>query len=585
MEGGCFTPMLDDIAGESLNQPRALPPTNDAPRLAMLGRLAQRISEQPAASDLAHFTYQALRDVLPIDMLHLLQSGLELSRQSLPADNATAQGEEAPASMPDAEWRFGEGERIRSQLAYTLQANGRVVGRLMLGTQRPSAYNLGDMQFVQTVANQLAVALAADLDRMVAQFRAEEVQALEHERTRVAQILGAISARIDAESDPAQVYGMVLQQAALVVPYQDASIALYLDGAHQVVGAVGAALQDIPEAVTAHSLWRTHRNLDLESCIRDPVLSRFVRAAGIRDLLSLPLLLNGMVIGRLTFSSPLPRCYTARHMQLAQLLAERTSQVVRMAHLQAVQEATLAKMLQLETLRTEFVATVSHELRTPLTGILGYLELLLSRWSSLNEERRRSMLQRAQSSAARLEHLVTDLLLFSNVEHQELQLNIAACPLDLLVEQAVEDMRTKYRNQPILVRASRQPAVVQADAQRAIQVVANLLDNAVKYSAEGTPVGIRWIVRPTEVEVVVRDCGPGIKESDRPKLFTRFGTLGHQPRPGQVGTGIGLYVCKRLLEGMGGRIWVVSRPNHGSFFHFTLPRAGAAPSIDLRGGS
>src|SRR5581483_2821975 len=134
------------------------------------------------------------------------------------------------------------------------------------------------------------------------------------------------------------------------------------------------------------------------------------------------------------------------------LLAERTAQVVRTAQLQAAHEAARAKVAQLDSLRQDFVATVSHELRTPLTGILGYMELLLDRWTSLDDERRRGMLQRAQSSAVRLEHLVTDLLLFSNVEHQELKLHIAGYPLAVLVEQAAEDMRTKYRGQAIIVR-------------------------------------------------------------------------------------------------------------------------------------
>jgi signal transduction histidine kinase len=83
------------------------------------------------------------------------------------------------------------------------------------------------------------------------------------------------------------------------------------------------------------------------------------------------------------------------------------------------------------------------------------------------------------------------------------------------------------------------------------------------------------MARDQEVEVAVRDCGPGIKTEDIPRLFTRFGTLGHQPRPGQVGTGIGLYICKKLLDAMGGRIWITSKPGHGSIFHFTLPSTPA----------
>jgi signal transduction histidine kinase len=246
---------------------------------------------------------------------------------------------------------------------------------------------------------------------------------------------------------------------------------------------------------------------------------------------------------------------------------------VRQAQSHSAQENALAKLTQLDALRRDFVATVSHELRTPLTGILGYLELVLNRWSVLDENRRRSMLQRAQSSATRLEHLVTDLLLFSSVERQELQLHLAAYPLTALVEQAVQEIRTSYRDQIVEIHPAPSHAVVRVDAQRAIQVVTNLLDNAVKYSAEGSPVHLRWTVHRKEVRVAIRDHGPGIDVRDQPRLFTRFGTLGHQPRPGQVGTGIGLFICKQLLEAMGGRIWMTSRPGVGSTFFFTLPRA------------
>ena len=280
-----------------------------------------------------------------------------------------------------------------------------------------------------------------------------------------------------------------------------------------------------------------------------------------------------MICTSRSFASRRPNQYDAYHVQLGALLAERTAQVVRMVQLQTAQEAAQAKVAQLETLRHDFVATVSHELRTPLTGILGYLELLLSRWASLDETRRRGMLQRAQSSAVRLEHLVTDLLLFSNVEHQELQLQAANYPLMALVDQAVEDMSTKYRGQTIEVHPSKTRAMVRADAHRAIQVLANLLDNAIKYSAEGKPVHVRWTVRRREVEVTVRDWGPGIRSEDVSRLFTRFGTLGHQPRPGQVGTGIGLYICNEIIKRHRGRIRVESQKGAGSTFSFSLPLA------------
>ena len=142
-----------------------------------------------------------------------------------------------------------------------------------------------------------------------------------------------------------------------------------------------------------------------------------------------------------------------------------------------------------------------------------------------------------------------------------------------LLEQAGEVMRTKYRDQQIDIAPDDAPVRVIADAQRTVQVIANLLDNAIKYSPVGTLVQVGAKTRKQHVEIIVRDRGPGIQADDIPRLFTRFGTLGHQPRPGQVGSGIGLYVCKKLVEAMNGRIWVVSQAGKGSSFHFTLPRA------------
>ncbi len=230
-------------------------------------------------------------------------------------------------------------------------------------------------------------------------------------------------------------------------------------------------------------------------------------------------------------------------------------------------------MTELDALRQDFVATVSHELRTPLTGILGYLELLLNRWNSLDDERRVNMLQRVQSAATRLEHLVNDLLLFSNVEHQDIHLQVGRFPLRSLIEQAAEEIGTKYRNQVFNLQIPPADLFVTVDAQRTIQVIANILDNAVKYSKVGSPVFLRSNTGKTSIRISIRDQGPGISPEDMPRLFQRFSTLGHAPRPGQVGTGIGLYICKKLVEAMNGEITVSSRPGTGSTFHIRLPRA------------
>ncbi|MDB5075762.1 MAG: sensor histidine kinase, partial [Chloroflexi bacterium] len=450
----------------------------------------------------------------------------------------------------------------KSAVVAPLRHNGVTLGALLLtDRRRRKTFHSEAIGLINGLAAQAAAALARS-----------QIRTVEHERLQIASVLGTISASIGADADPATIYGLILQESAKLITYDEASISLFSDSLLSVASSTGDSLKILPQNASTQQLWRDPEKLDLAACMRDPALARILGGARFEDLLSYPMLVNGSVVGRLTFASRLPGRYEAHQVQLSALLAERTAQVVTMVQLRAAQQAALTKLTQLDEMRQDFVATVSHELRTPLTGILGYIELLLSRWTALDDERRRGMLERTQSAATRLEHLVNDLLLFSNVEHQSLQLQISNYSLEALIDQAGEVMRTKYRGQELDITHGASPVRVQADAQRTIQVFANLLDNAIKYSPIGSLVHIRWKLHRQSVEVIVRDHGPGIEDADMPRLFTRFGTLGHQPRPGQVGTGIGLFVCKKLVEAMSGQIWVVSRPGHGTSFHVTLPR-------------
>ncbi|HEY8286535.1 MAG TPA: GAF domain-containing protein [Chloroflexota bacterium] len=449
----------------------------------------------------------------------------------------------------------------RSAIAIPLRHHGMTLGALLLVDQRRHpGFPTEDLRLLSSVSGQAAAAIAR-----------ARLRAAEHERLQIASVLGTISESLGADSNPAAIYATILDQAAHLIPFAEAGITLFEEGRQHLAAATGPVLSAIPESQASQTLWRHHGNLDAAVCRTVPEVWEPLTSAGVEDLLSLPLLVNGAVMGRLTFVSLHSREYDAHTAQLAALLAERTANVARSMQLRRAEQSALAKLTALDALRQDFVATVSHELRTPLTGILGYLELLINRWSSLTEERRHGMLERAQSAAARLEHLVNDLLLFSNVEHQDIQLQCGRFPLQSLVDQAVEELGTKYRGQVIDVHPGPPGLYVMADAQRAIQVIANVLDNAVKYSHVGAPVHLGWTAHRATARISIRDHGPGISKEDLPRLFQRFSTLGHPPRPGQVGTGIGLYICKKIMEAMDGRITVTSRPGTGSTFHITLP--------------
>jgi len=236
----------------------------------------------------------------------------------------------------------------------------------------------------------------------------------------------------------------------------------------------------------------------------------------------------------------------------------------------------------LASLRSEFVATVSHELRSPLTAIIGYGELLESRWDQFSEQDRRDRVRRIVASAHRQRQLVEDLLLVSRVENGDLVARRTVVALPLLVKQAMEEVRANYKGQDFDLNG---PATLTAvgDPSRLVQILVNLVDNAVKYSPEGSPVEIAWSRQETAVPatetgtglrvvVRVRDHGRGLAAEGRERLFERFGRLNGSPtRRGRVGTGLGLYLSRRLPRAMGGEVDVETTGCDGTVFRLVMP--------------
>ncbi|MGH2343863.1 MAG: ATP-binding protein, partial [Chloroflexota bacterium] len=234
-------------------------------------------------------------------------------------------------------------------------------------------------------------------------------------------------------------------------------------------------------------------------------------------------------------------------------------------------EDARARAERLAQSRGDFVASVSHELRTPLTAIVGYAELLQARWHSIDEGRKLDQIQRIVLSANRQQRLVEDLLLLSQVEY-EVQAETAE-PIDLavLVERAAMEVRGAYRDQPIIVEGQR-GARVAVHPDHALQILVNLLDNAAKYSSEGSPIRVGWHEETGEIALLVRDHGPGIPEPGRAQLFQRFGRIpDSHARSGHVGTGLGLYIARKLAEGMGGTLDLAETSPEGSTFRLLLP--------------
>jgi PAS domain S-box-containing protein len=236
-----------------------------------------------------------------------------------------------------------------------------------------------------------------------------------------------------------------------------------------------------------------------------------------------------------------------------------------------------------ERLKSDFIATISHELRTPLTPIIGYVDLLRTRGDQLPPQRRRDCLDLLADRAAHLARLVEDLLTASHVSDptQDLSLRVTAGIHDLagLVRQVAAGLD----NPRVTVEVPDGPVPARCDAGRVVQVVTNLIENALKYSADPAPVGVRVRLDGDRAQVDVTDRGRGIPSDQTEKIFDKFHRVEDPMTMSTSGTGLGLFIARRLARAMGGDLTVASTLYVGSVFTFTLERAGQ-PSGPARPG-
>ena len=239
----------------------------------------------------------------------------------------------------------------------------------------------------------------------------------------------------------------------------------------------------------------------------------------------------------------------------------------------------------LDRLKSEFVAVVSHEIRTPLTSIKGAIELLTDDRYFQNGEQQVKLLTIAHANAERLLVLINDILDFSKLESASLPMNIERGRLEPVIQQATHNLRTLLEQRCIrleAVLAADLPDVM-IDASRIAQVITNLLSNAIKFSSVEGNIEVTAENRHGVVRVGVRDHGEGIAAKHLPRLFQKFSQIDSTSTRKAGGTGLGLVICKGIVEQHGGQISVESTLGEGSTFYFTLPPApvisGASQAI------
>jgi signal transduction histidine kinase len=226
----------------------------------------------------------------------------------------------------------------------------------------------------------------------------------------------------------------------------------------------------------------------------------------------------------------------------------------------------------LDRLKSDFVATVSHELRTPLAAVYGAAVTLAERDFTDREDIRRELVLQIADQAARLSAIVEDILFVGRLESGGLRLEPALVDAAEVARTAVEAARARAATAVVELHAAENLAPVETDAGRLRQVLDNLLDNAIKYSADGAPIVLRVDADSRCTRFAVADNGVGIPAPELSRIFEKFYRVDPHQTGGVNGTGLGLYVCRELVERMEGRISVSSTPGRGSTFVVELPR-------------
>jgi PAS domain S-box-containing protein len=223
---------------------------------------------------------------------------------------------------------------------------------------------------------------------------------------------------------------------------------------------------------------------------------------------------------------------------------------------------------EVDELKSSLVSTVSHELRTPLTMIRGFSELLLSR-SDLDATRSKKALEHINDSSQRLGRLIDDLLSVSRIESGGLSTALSAVEMSGVLEEVLVSFISNGAERVSTELPDGLPKVL-ADPDQLYQVLLNLVSNALKYSPADAPVRISARVVPGQVHVSVTDRGIGMTPSEVAQVFGKFARV-DRPEVREVGgTGLGLYITRRLVDMMGGSIWVRSKAGEGSVFTFSI---------------
>lgn len=294
--------------------------------------------------------------------------------------------------------------------------------------------------------------------------------------------------------------------------------------------------------------------------------TKLIVEEGMKSSLTCPLIAHGHPVGFLFFSSMQTNAYREEHVEFFRKIAAQLSLIAEKSYL-------YEKLVELNEKKNEYLGIAAHDLRSPLFILMEASDLLLSGGAGpVSPEQQRFLRMMHQTSNYMLE-LVNDCLDVSIIEAGKLELDRKLTELRPLIEHNVDIHRSfaRKKNMEIVMQIDPELPSVFLDSRRIEQVLNNLVSNAMKYSDSGTVITVKARVECSHVIVSVEDQGQGIEEKEMKKLFLPFSVTSARSTGGEKSIGLGLVICRKIIEAHGGQIWVRSERQKGAEFSFSLP--------------
>jgi K+-sensing histidine kinase KdpD len=441
----------------------------------------------------------------------------------------------------DPRWKWVpevDEKRFVSMLSVPVVARDEVIGVMNVQTVQPRDFGREEIDFLQTIANQVAGIIEKGRLQRESDRKLREVSAL-------FEVSNVLTSTLDLD----EVLSLIVDRLVRVYPGASGAILLREEG------------EAVRERARTGELGKT-ATAAAQSALdeRRPIVAF--------DHIAVPLIANDRLLGAVVLQVPDYKEFLEEEVRFVGALANQAALAIDKASLYALERKTTESLRELERARADFVAVVTHDLRAPLSVIRGHLEMLAEK-----NGKSKVPIAEATSQVLRLDELVDRILAGVRTDRPELSLRRTRFDLRAIVTAAVKEVAPMARRHKLAGPRAGKPVFVRGDRRRTAEVVAGLVHNATKYAPQGTRIAVT-IERDDDRAIVrVQDQGRGVPLNERSRIFEPYARgAGNDEVPG---SGIGLFASRRVVEGQGGDLWVEDAPGGGAVFAFSIPLARA----------